>query len=99
MFAMFDELMAKYDWQEISGCPGRYLLACGVTNMSPQELVSTHVGFVEVICDQAKDPIVYGFFEGGGLISYKKSNGYLHSLCNTDGMARKLAMLGIKHDT
>jgi hypothetical protein len=36
-------------------------------------------------------------FEGGGLVSYRKPDGaYLHTLNTPDGLARKLAQLGIE---
>ncbi|MDQ3746427.1 MAG: hypothetical protein M3444_18800 [Acidobacteriota bacterium] len=45
----------------------------------------------------ARDPVVAGRFEGGGLISYRKGGGtYLHTLNTEEGFERKLAQLGIE---
>lgn len=91
---VFDILMAKYEWQPICGCPGRYILAGGTTHLSINELVDGEIAVEEANFDSARDLVCYCYFEGGGLISYKKTNGYLHAHCSEWGMARKMAVLG-----
>jgi len=89
----FDFLMARYDWLPISGCPGRYTLADGITPLSANELAGTEMNVNEAAFLSARDVVCYCYFEGGGMISYKKANGYLHTLCDEEGMVRKMAML------
>ena len=89
----FDELRTRYRWNPIYGCPGRYVLAQGVVPTTPQQLIELDIEVFEEVFTQTADPVCYCFFEGGGLISYRKKNGYLHTLCDTDGMERKLGML------
>ncbi len=91
--SIFDKLRAKYEWRPISGCPGRYILTKGVVPITPQQLMGIDAEVSEEVFDQAADPVSYCFFDGGGLISYRKKNGYLHTLCDSSGMERKLAML------
>ena len=89
----FDILMARYDWVPIPDCPGRYTLLNRITHQSISELVGTDTMVTEVAFDLARDLVCYCHFEGGGMISYKKANGYLHTLCNEEGMTRKMAKL------
>lgn len=92
-FYMFDELKAKYNWKPIRHCPGRYILSTGITHLSPEQLVGKALLITEETFQTAKDPVLYCHFEGGGLISYRKKEGYLHTLCDTDGMNRKMISL------
>lgn len=93
---MFEQLKTAYAWTPIPGCPGRYLLSEGVVQASLAELVHESVSVFEQEFTNALDPVSYCYFEGGGLISYKKKDGYLHTLCDTDGMQRKMDMLQVK---
>ncbi len=44
----------------------------------------------------ARDAVIVGQFEGGGIISCRKEdNTYLHTLNTEEGLERKLAQLGI----
>ena len=44
----------------------------------------------------ARDAVIVGRFEGGGIISCRKEdNTYLHTLNTEEGLERKLAQLGI----
>ena len=48
----------------------------------------------------AADPIEVVPLEGGSLLSYRKTDGrYVHTLNTPDGLARKLAQLGLTGDT
>ena len=89
----FDFLRGKYDWLPITGCPGRHILAEGITPLSIDELAGVDMGVTEAVFVGARDVVCYCHFDGGGMISYKKPNGFLHTLCDEDGMRRKLATL------
>jgi hypothetical protein len=89
---MFDYLLNKYKWKAINGCPGRYIMAEGVISLTPHELVGKDFNLSEKNFASAKDKVLYVYFEDGGLISYEKNNGYLHTLCTIEGMARKMAL-------
>ena len=93
---MYDCLKDKYNWRPIGNCPGRYVLAEGVISKSICQLVGKEVHITEETFENAQDPVSYCFFEGGGLISYSKQDGYLHTLCDESGMKRKLGMLKAK---
>lgn len=90
---MFKELLEKFEWTPIQGCPGRYLLAKGVIPDSIQELIGPDIVVTEEHARGARDPVCICHFSGGGMISYRKDSGYLHTLCSEEGMRRKLAML------
>ncbi|MCK5684175.1 hypothetical protein KAJ27_08635 [bacterium] len=90
---MFHELKNNYKWKPIWGCPGRYIFSSGVVKITIQQLTNNINTVYEEIFTGTTDPVLYCFFEGGGLISYRKENGYLHTLCDTDGMNRKIASL------
>lgn len=90
---IFEELKAKYAWRQISGCPGRYTFARGIVTLTIQQLTDSSIEVSEEMFPVAKDPVSYCHFNGGGLISYKKKEGYLHTLCDVEGMNRKMAML------
>lgn len=89
----FDFLRGKHDWLPIAGCPGRYTLAEGITPLSINDLTGMDRVVTEAVFAGARDLVFYCHFDGGGMISYKKPNGFLHTLCDEDGMRRKLAML------
>lgn len=95
----FGILLGKYAWLPIAGCPGRYILARGVTTLDINELTGMDLKVTESAFAGAPDLVCYCQFEGGGMISYRKGNEYLHTLCNEDGMARKLAQLRRATDT
>ena len=92
----FDELMTKWNWKPIRGCPGRYILNSAPIDLSPQDLL----GDVELNTFQvpgARDRVVVARFEKGGLISYRRTGDvYLHTLNTTEGFERKLTALGIE---
>ena len=90
---MYNYLKEKYRWKPIENCPGRYTLAEGVVSQNISELIGKTVPIMEECFGNAKDPVSYCFFEGGGMISYSKQGGYLHSLCDELGIKRKLSML------
>jgi hypothetical protein len=90
---MFKELKVKYDWRPISGCPGRYTFAKGIVALTIQQLTDSGIEISEEVFQGAADPVDYCYFNGGGLISYRKNQGYLHTLCDEEGMKRKMAKL------
>ena len=90
---MFDLLKSNYVWNPIRNCPGRFILADGVISLSIQDLIGVDIDVYENVFKNTADPVSYCYFKGGGLISYKKPEGYLHTLCNQEGMERKMAML------
>jgi hypothetical protein len=91
-----EELRSGWDWVPIRGCPGRFLFREGAVNLRPEELVGLDCGLKEFRVAGARDVVVVGRFEGGGIISYRKEDGtYLHTLNTESGLERKLAQLGI----
>ena len=93
---IFNELKSKHDWRPIPGCPGRYTLAQGVVTLSIKQLTDRDIEVSENVFPGAKDPVSFCFFKKDGLISYRKKEGFLHTLCDKNGMERKMAMLRSK---
>ena len=92
----FAELLARFSWRPMRGCPGRYLLAGGSTPSPPGELFGD-LGFREARSAQAPDRVWVAAIDGGGLISYAKENGtFVHTLGDSAGFARKLHALGLE---
>lgn len=81
-------------WREIPGCPGRSLLP-GVREASPRDLLGERPTITRHEVAGAPDPVHVAAVRGGGLISYEKPGGWLHTLNTPEGFARKLAQLGI----
>lgn len=94
---MFAELKSRWRWRPIPNCPGRFVFSLGPTTLPPAEIASPAILFTEHAVSTARDPIVIGKFDDGGLISYRKPDGtYLHTLNSREGFERKLQQLGIK---
>ena len=92
----FDELRARWQWNPIRHCPGRLVMARGPSTMSPAELIGTRGAVVEFQPSQARDPVIVGRLDRGGLISYRRNDGrYVHTLNSPEGFDRKLEQLGI----
>ena len=89
----FKQLLNRYNWKPIPGCPGRFILSGGISRTSPEQLLESPADLSEEIFRSVPDPVLYCFFEGGGLISYRKAGGYIHTLCDSDGMDRKMKLL------
>lgn len=90
---MFNELLDRFEWVPIRGCPGRFMLAQGIVTESIQQLIGQDVIVHILHSPGARDPVCICHFTGGGMISYRKEDGYLHTLCSEEGMRRKLEML------
>ncbi len=91
--SVYERVLAVHQWRPIRGCPGRSVLAQGVVDRSVSGIAGFEVEVTEATFPGARDRVAYCFFEGGGLISYKKPNGFLHTLCDEAAMERKLRML------
>ncbi len=69
------------------------MLAEGLVPQTIDELIGEEIEVIEERFVNARDAVCYCFFDGGGMISYKKTEGYLHTLCDEPGMKRKLKSL------
>ncbi|MCC6751286.1 MAG: hypothetical protein IT371_26775 [Deltaproteobacteria bacterium] len=91
----FDELLRRWPWRPIPGCPGRYRLARLATVPSVDELLGAASGARPRRYEGARDPVLLVRLEGGGLISYLHADGHIvHTLGDSEGFARKLVALG-----
>ncbi len=94
--ASFDRLWRDQDWLQIANCPGRYRLRERDCELSPRELTGMDVNAREYDLPACRDQVLVIEMRGGGLISYRRSNGtYVHTLNTAEGFARKLEQLGI----
>ena len=92
----FEELMRGRRWVPIRGCPGRFILGGGPVRLRPEELAGPGCEPKEFRVAGTRDAVVVVRFDGGGLISYRKSGGeYLHTLNTEEGFGRKLEQLGL----
>jgi hypothetical protein len=93
----FDELMTRWSWKPIRGCPGRYILNAAPADLLPEDLLGPDVGVNTFQVPAARDTVVVARLDKGGLISYRRTDEvYLHTLNNTEGFERKLLALGIE---
>jgi hypothetical protein len=91
----FAAVFAQRSWVPIRNCPGRFGLAEGAVSYPPSAIVGD-APEREFRVAATPDPVIVVQFEDGGLISYRRGNGfYVHTLNTADGLARKLAQLGI----
>ena len=92
----FDRVLRARSWRPIAGCPGRWLLAGGPCRLPPDAIVAGADLSGPHTSPAARDPIFVAVFPGGGLISYRHADGrYLHTLCDQEGLSRKLRQLGL----
>lgn len=91
----FETLKKMHHWKPIPNCPGRFILAGGVSAISPEALSgkpATIHGTTPL-----PDPVYVIPIPGGGIISYRKSaNTFIHTLCTPEGFSRKLKSIGIQ---
>ena len=92
----FDELMAKWNWKPIRGCPGRYTLSAARVDLLPEDLLGPDVEVNTFRVPAARDTVLVARLDKGGLISYRRIDGAcLHTLNDPEGFERKLLALGI----
>ncbi|HOX46878.1 MAG TPA: hypothetical protein PK668_24990 [Myxococcota bacterium] len=93
----FHELFTGRAWRELRGCPGRYVLAAPEPGLTPEALAGSDAPAQEHHVPAARDAVlVLPLPGGGGLITYRHPDGtHLHTLNSPEGLARKLAQLGI----
>ena len=90
--------MERWTWKPIPNCPGRFVLADGGKGgiVAPQDLGGAETVFSTYQVAAARDAVVVGQLDTGGLISYQRRDGtYVHTLNTPDGFNRKLQHLGI----
>jgi hypothetical protein len=92
-----DLLMKKWAFKPIRNCPGRYVLSPSEYGGPPEQLLGPGFEMQEFQASAARDTvIVAAFSDGGGLISYRDTDGtHVHTVNTTEGFARKLRDLGI----
>ncbi|MEH6417615.1 hypothetical protein [Pseudomonas sp. CGJS7] len=92
----FATLKAGRPWTGIVGCPGRYVLKNAKSELTLAELLGGPVPVSEHRSPLARDVVLVARLADGGVISYRRPDGgCLHTLNTAEGMARKLAQLGI----
>jgi hypothetical protein len=101
--ATFDSLYARFKWEEIPNCPGRYVLARGsekkeLSTKTSNSLVGDNFPAIVFQSQICRDPIhIIRFASGGGLLSYEHvdRNCYTHTLNTPSGLIRKMKHLEI----
>lgn len=92
----FDELAARWQWSPIRNCPGRFVMTAGPSTVPPADLLGPQTEVAEFQTSEARDPVIVGKLDRGGLISYRRGDGrYVHTLNSAEGFARKLQQLGV----
>ena len=93
----FDTVRARWSWQPIPDCPGRYVLRDAPKHLSVEQVVGAAVPVREFRVPVTPDVVHVAVFAGGGLICFAKPNGSIvHTLNTPDGLQRRLARLGIE---
>lgn len=92
----FSDVMAAWDWREIEGCPGRYVLL----QEPPPDLariVGEDCTFTTHKPAAVRDTVLVTALDGGGMISYLRDDGGVRHTLNTEaGFDRKLRQLGLR---
>ena len=92
----FAALMQAWSWKPIQNCPGRFVLRTDRRDLQPEQLIGAQIALREYRTPAARDPVLVARFAGGGLMSYRhRDGGFTHTLNTDEGLARKLAQLGI----
>jgi len=93
----FAAALARWPWRAIRDCPGRYALTPADADSTPERILGYRARSKEHRSAVARDRVVLTpFAAAGGLISYRRDDGgWLHTLNDADGWARKLAQLGL----
>lgn len=93
----FHDLFVHWKWQQIPNCPGRFRLTGEMRGLTPSSVVGIQLREFEFTVPAARDPVIVTLLgDGSGLISYRRISGkFVHTLNTPEGLARKLAQLGI----
>ncbi len=90
------ELRARFSWAPIRGCPGREVLRGADPRLTPAALLGHGVEARSYRSPAAEDEVLVALLPDGGLLSYARGDGtFVHTLNTPEGLARKLAQLGI----
>ena len=90
------DLLNEYQWRQIPNCRGRFTMATQRPELSITDLMGDDCQPLEIRSAMAADTILVVPLKDGGVISYRRANGYcVHTLNTPDGFRRKLRDLGI----
>lgn len=94
----FQTVFDRWTWKPIRNCPGRYIFAEGASRLPVAAIVPHDFPVFEFAPEIVPDRVlVMKFDDGGGIISYKKEDGYLlHTLNDDEGFSRKIRQLRIE---
>jgi hypothetical protein len=91
-----DTVRKMGEWMPIRDCPGRFVLRGALPTLSIASLLGEGVQIQMFQSPRARDTIFVVCFDGGGTISYRRSDGsWLHTLGTQEGFRRKLEQLQI----
>jgi hypothetical protein len=80
----------------IRNCPGRFKLIGADSHLSLANLLGSNSGIYSFQVEAARDVVLVAALDQGGVISYQRADGsFTHTLNTDEGLARKLAQLGI----
>ena len=95
----YEDLLAAWRWRAIAGCPGRSVLQSEGRPIALGELVGPDARVSRYRVATTRDEVVVTWIDDGALISYVRPDGsWVHTLNTPDGLARKLAQLGIERN-
>lgn len=92
-----DELLKRFEWEQIPGTNGRFTLCQTNLQMSVESLLdTTEVDIKQYPSANPPEMIYVAELEDGGLISYERKDAtYIHTLNSLNMFKRKLWELGI----
>lgn len=95
--ASFEQVFCAGSWQPIRNCPGRYALREVDRRLAITAITGQEIEVSEYRTEAARDTVLVAVLAGGGLISYRRTDGsFVHTLNTEEGFARKLKQLGIE---
>ncbi len=90
------ELLARWRFVPLHGCPGRFVLRGAPPRLSTEELLGGGAPAYRYRVPTARDEVLLVLLPDGGLLSYLRPDGSLvHTLNTPEGLRRKLEQLGI----
>jgi len=92
----FHKIKTRYRNKPIRNCPGRFILHRDYDELPLHKILSLKSVISEFESSSAQDTVLVAAIEGGGMISYRKSEScHVHTLNTEEGFLRKLHDLGI----
>jgi hypothetical protein len=93
----FDDLIARWNFQPIRDCPGRYVLRGESRHLTPADILGSELRVLEYQSATTQDRVLVTEVDGGALMTFAKLDGtFVHTLNTLEGLQRRLRRFGIE---